>query len=91
MLGLQITALPIWQCDENMNKVFEPENVAKDKTSNHLRAGLIACVVVILLIVVSVMLLQIHNTNKPQNEVPISEMETEEEDVVFSGDISVDW
>ena len=52
--------------------------------------GLIACVVVILLIVVGVMLLHLHNTNKPQNEVPISEMETEE-DVVFSGDFSVDW
>ena len=74
-----------------MKKVSEPENEAKEKTSNHLRAGLIACVVVILLIVVSVMLLHLHNTNKPQNEVPISEMETEEDDVVFSGDFSVDW
>lgn len=37
------------------------------------------------------MLLHLHNTNKPQNEVPISEMETEEDDVVFSGDFSVDW
>ena len=63
---------------------------AKEKPSNHLRVGLIACVVVILLIVVGVMLLHLHNTNKPQNEVPISEMETEE-DVVFSGDFSVDW
>ncbi len=36
------------------------------------------------------MLLHLHNTNKPQNEVPISEMETEE-DVVFSGEFSVDW
>ena len=61
------------------------------RSSNHLRAGLIACVVVILLIVVGVMLLHLHNTNKPQNEVPISEMETEEDDVVFSGDFSVDW
>lgn len=79
------------KADENMKKVSEPENEAKEKTSNHLRAGLIACVVVILLIVVSVMLLHLHNTNKPQNEVPISEMETEEDDVVFSGDFSVDW
>ena len=76
------------KADENMKKVSEPENEAKEKTSNHLRAGLI---VVILLIVVSVMLLHLHNTNKPQNEVPISEMETEEDDVVFSGDFSVDW
>jgi hypothetical protein len=53
--------------------------------------GLIACVVVILLVVVGVMLRHLHNTNKPQNEVPISEMETEEDDVVFSGDFSVDW
>ena len=53
--------------------------------------GLIACVVVILLVVGGVMLLHLHNTNKPQNEVPISEMETEEDDVVFSGDFSVDW
>ena len=68
------------KADENMKKVSEPENEAKEKTSNHLRAGLIACVVVILLIVVSVMLLHLHNTNKPQNEVPISEMETEEDD-----------
>jgi flagellar basal body-associated protein FliL len=52
--------------------------------------GLIACVVVILLVVVGVMLLHLHHTNEPQNEVPISEMETEE-DVVFSGDFSVDW
>ena len=52
--------------------------------------GLIACVVVILLVVGGVMLLHLHNTNKPQNEVPISEMETEE-DVVFSGEFSVDW
>lgn len=66
------------------------EDEAKEKPSNHLRVGLIACVVVILLIVVGVMLLHLHNTNKPQNEVPISEMETEE-DVVFSGDFSVDW
>lgn len=66
------------------------EDEAKEKPSNHLRVGLIACVVVILLIVVGVMLLHLHNTNKPQNEVPISEMETEE-DVVFSGEFSVDW
>ena len=55
------------------------------------RVGLMACVVVILLVVVGVMLLHLHNTNKPQNEIPISEMETEEDDVVFSGDFSVDW
>ena len=79
------------KADENMKKVSEPENEAKEKPSNHLRAGLIACVVVILLIVVGVMLLHLHNTHKPQNEVPISEMETEEDDVVFSGDFSVDW
>ena len=95
------------KADENMKEVSEPENEAKEKPSNHLRAGLIACVVVILLIVVGVillivvgvillivvgvMLLHLHNTNKPQNEVPISEMETEEDDVVFSGDFSVDW
>ena len=79
------------KADENMKKVSEPENEAKEKPSNHLLAGLIACVVVILLIVVGVMLLHLHNTHKPQNEVPISEMETEEDDVVFSGDFSVDW
>lgn len=79
------------KADENMKEVSEPENEAKEKPSNHLRAGLIACVVVILLIVVGVMLLHLHNTHKPQNEVPISEMETEEDDVVFSGDFSVDW
>lgn len=76
---------------ENMKEVSEPENEAKGKTSDHLRVGLIACVVVILLVVVGVMLLHLHNTNEPQNEVPISEMETEEDDVVFSGDFSVDW
>ena len=75
---------------EDMQKVSKTEDEAKEKPSNHLRVGLIACVVVILLIVVGVMLLHLHNTNKPQNEVPISEMETEE-DVVFSGDFSVDW
>lgn len=75
---------------EDVQKVSEPEDEAKEKSSNHLRVGLIACVVVILLIVVGAMLLHLHNTNKPQNEVPISEMETEE-DVVFSGDFSVDW
>ena len=64
---------------------------AEEKSSNHLRVGLIACVVVILLIVVGAMLLHLHNTHEPQNEVPISEMETEEDDVVFSGDFSVDW
>ena len=79
------------KADANMKEVSEPENEAKEKPSNHLRAGLLACVVVILLIVVGVMLLHLHNTNKPQNEVPISEMETEEDDVVFSGDFSVDW
>ena len=63
----------------------------KAESSNHLRVGLIACVVVILLIVVGAMLLHLHNTHEPQNEVPISEMETEEDDVVFSGDFSVDW
>ena len=67
------------------------EDEAKEKPSNHLRVGLMACVVVILLVVVGVMLLHLHNTNKPQNEIPISEMETEEDDVVFSGDFSVDW
>lgn len=76
---------------ENMKEVSEPENEAKGKTSDHLRVGLIACVVVILLVVVGVMLLHLHNTNEPQNEVPISEMETEEDDVVSSGDFSVDW
>lgn len=76
---------------ENMKEVSEPENEAKGKTSDHLRVGLIACVVVILLVVVGVMLLHLHNTNEPQNEVPIFEMETEEDDVVFSGDFSVDW
>lgn len=76
---------------EDMKEVSEPENEAKGKTSNHLRVGLIACVVVTLLVVVGVMLLHLHNTNEPQDEVPISEMETEEEDVVFSGDFSVDW
>ena len=75
---------------ENMQKVSEPEDKAKEKPSNHLRVGITACVVVILLVVVGVTLLHLHNTNKPQNEVPISEMETEE-DVVFSGDFSVDW
>lgn len=69
----------------------EAEDEAKEKSSNHLRVGLIACVVVILLIVVGAMLLHLHNTHEPQNEVPISEMETEEDDVVFSGDFSVDW
>jgi transcriptional regulator with XRE-family HTH domain len=73
------------------DKVSEPEDEAKEKSSNHLRVGLIACVVVILLIVVGAMLLHLHNTHEPQNEVPISEMETEEDDVVFSGDFSVDW
>ena len=76
---------------EDMKEVSESENEAKGKTSNHLRVGLIACVVVILLVVVGVMLLHLHNTNEPQDEVPISEMETEEDDVVFSGDFSVDW
>ena len=77
---------------ENMQKVSEPEDKAKEKPSNHLRVGITACVVVILLVVVGVTLLHLHNTNKPQNEVPISEMETEEDDdVVFSGDFSVDW
>ena len=70
---------------KDMQKVSKTEDEAKEKPSNHLRVGLIACVVVILLIVVGVMLLHLHNTNKPQNEVPISEMETEEDDVVFSG------
>lgn len=69
----------------------DKEAEAKEKSSNHLRVGLIACVVVILLIVVGAMLLHLHNTHEPQNEVPISEMETEEDDVVFSGDFSVDW
>lgn len=73
---------------EDMQKVSKPEDEAKEKPSNHLRVGLMACVVVILLVV---MLLHLHNTNKPQNEIPISEMETEEDDVVFSGDFSVDW
>ena len=72
---------------EDMQKVSKPEDEAKEKPSNHLRVGLMACVVVILLVV----LLHLHNTNKPQNEIPISEMETEEDDVVFSGDFSVDW
>lgn len=76
---------------EDVQKVSEPEDEAKEKSSNHLRVGLIACVVVILLIVVGAMLLHLHNTHEPQNEVPISEMETEEDDVVFSGDFSVDW
>lgn len=76
---------------EDMQKVSKPEDEAKEKPSNHLRVGLMACVVVILLVVVGVMLLHLHNTNKPQNEIPISEMETEEDDVVFSGDFSVDW
>lgn len=76
---------------EDVQKVSEPEDEAKEKPSNHLRVGLMACVVVILLVVVGVMLLHLHNTNKPQNEIPISEMETEEDDVVFSGDFSVDW
>lgn len=76
---------------EDMQKVSKLEDEAKEKPSNHLRVVLIACVVVILLVVVGVMLLHLHNTNKPQNEVPISEMETEEDDVVFSGDFSVDW
>ena len=77
---------------ENMQKVSEPEDKAKEKPSNHLRVGITACVVVILLVVVGVTLLHLHNTNKPQNEVPISEMETEEDDdVVFSGDFSIDW
>lgn len=74
---------------EDVQKVSEPEDEAKEKSSNHLRVGLIACVVVILLI--GAMLLHLHNTHEPQNEVPISEMETEEDDVVFSGDFSVDW
>lgn len=69
----------------------DKEAEAKEKSSNHLRVGLIACVVVILLIVVGAMLLHLHNTHEPQNEVPISEMETEEDDVVFSGDFSIDW
>ena len=55
-----------------------------------MQLGIVQQIVVILLIVVGVMLLHLHNTNKPQNEVPISEMETEE-DVVFSGEFSVDW
>lgn len=76
---------------EDVQKVSEPEDEAKEKSSNHLRVGLIACVVVILLIVVGAMLLHLHNTHEPQNEVTISEMETEEDDVVFSGDFSVDW
>lgn len=76
---------------EDVQKVSEPEDEAKEKSSNHLRVGLMACVVVILLIVVGAMLLHLHNTHEPQNEVPISEMETEEDDVVFSGDFSVDW
>lgn len=76
---------------EDVQKVSEPEDEAKEKSSNHLRVGLIACVVVILLIVVGAKLLHLHNTHEPQNEVPISEMETEEDDVVFSGDFSVDW
>ena len=70
---------------EDVQKVSEPEDEAKEKSSNHLRVGLIACVVV------GAMLLHLHNTHEPQNEVPISEMETEEDDVVFSGDFSVDW
>lgn len=74
---------------EDVQKGSEPEDEAKEKSSNHLRVGLIACVVVILLI--GAMLLHLHNTHEPQNEVPISEMETEEDDVVFSGDFSVDW
>ena len=65
---------------EDVQKVSEPEDEAKEKSSNHLRVGLIACVVVILLIVVGAMLLHLHNTHEPQNEVPISEMETEEDD-----------
>ena len=35
------------KADENMKEVSEPENEAKEKPSNHLRVGLIACVVVI--------------------------------------------
>lgn len=42
---------------EDMQKVSKPEDEAKEKPSNHLRVGLMACVVVILLVVVGVMLL----------------------------------
>ena len=48
---------------EDMQKVSKPEDEAKEKPSNHLRVGLMACVVVILLVVVGVMLLHLHNTN----------------------------
>ena len=47
---------------EDMQKVSKPEDEAKEKPSNHLRVGLMACIVVILLVVVGVMLLHLHNT-----------------------------
>lgn len=37
---MQITALPIWQCDENMNKVLSYSPSGSLRVGNHLAAGL---------------------------------------------------
>lgn len=77
---------------EMLNKIRTEDKLSDEidkKRKKHVRIGLLACILVIVaLLFVGI---AIAYQNKNNNETPITEMETEEEPVTFSGDFSVSW